>query len=450
MKHWSLKVKFGAFATVLVIAALLVSGALMVPVVYLSQQAALDTQLSSEAEELFRDLENFRGAPLNPRQPLSAKFIPVALLNRWIVLEGPEGQILYASPGLRGDEWDEEPEGLHTLQWDGRAVRMGSFFRGPYHLRIVADLAPLRNLSKDLLTGLAVAVPAAALVVFFGGFWLAAYAIRPVRALTEAAERISVRRLDERLPMPVAQDEIARLTVVLNSAFDRLQAAYEAATRFSADASHQLKTPLSVLRAGLEEWRAREPAGEEERAAVEVLLRQVRRLTTLIEDLLLLAQADAGRLRLEVSALPLRPLLESALDDLGTLTAERAVTIESALSADLAVQADRRRVSIILQNLFENAAKYTPDGGTVRLTAVREEERVAVRLANTGAGIAPDEVDTIFERFRRGRAQGEQVSGHGLGLNIARTLARAHEGDLRLLTPGDGWTIFELVLPVAR
>lgn len=448
MKRWSLKVKFGAFASALVLVALVVSGALMIPTFYYSQMRAIDAQLSAEAEELFRDLENFRGAPVNPRQPLGAKFIPVAMQNRWIVLEGPEGQLLYVSPGMGGNEWDAEGDGLHTLRWNELSLRIGSFSRGPYHLRIAADLAPLHELSRNLLIGLGVAIPGAVLVVFFGGFWLAAYAIRPVRDLTEAAEQISVRRIGERLPLPVAQDEIARLTVVLNRAFDRLEASYEAATRFSADASHQLKTPVAVLRAGLEEWRARGAQSESERETTSLLLHQIRRLTTLIEDLLLLAQADAGRLQLESGPLALGPMLDSSLDDLATLTEGRNLSIEVDRPDEITVWADRRRVSIILQNLFDNTAKYTPDGGRVRLSAKTVKGQMRIELGNTGKGISPDDRERIFERFRRGKTEGETVGGHGLGLNIAQALARAHGGNLQLLDSESGYTIFALDLPL--
>ena len=143
MKRWSLKVKFGAFATALVLFALIMNAGIMIPVVYVSQLRALDGQLSAEAEELFRDLQNFRGAPVNPRQPLSAKFIPVAMQNRWIVLKGPEGQLLYASPGLAGDEWEVDAEGLHSLRWNGLRLRLGRFDQGPYGLRIAGGFGTL-------------------------------------------------------------------------------------------------------------------------------------------------------------------------------------------------------------------------------------------------------------------------------------------------------------------
>ena len=219
---------------------------------------------------------------------------------------------------------------------------------------------------------------------------------------------------------------------------------------FSADASHQLKTPVAVLRGELEEWRARGARSEGEREAVNVLLRQTRRLTTLIEDLLLLAQADAGRLRLEPTGFSLRPLLESSLDDLSTLTVDRDLRIEVDLPASLEVWADRRRIAIVLQNLFDNAAKYTPGGGWVRLSASVSDGRVEVTMANSGPGISEADRATIFERFRRGASQGESTDGHGLGLNIARTLARAHGGELQLAPFVPGETTFILSLPTAQ
>jgi signal transduction histidine kinase len=256
-----------------------------------------------------------------------------------------------------------------------------------------------------------------------------------------------VENLAERLPMPEADDEIARLTVVLNDAFARLNASYEAATRFSADASHQLKTPVAVLRAGLESLRDGGHLDGDGKTEVETLLRQVRRLTGLIQDLLLLARTDARRLSLESQPFDLADLAASALDDLETLTYGR-LEVESEIETGITVCADRRHLAIIVQNLVENAAKYTPDGGRVRLTVKRDGNQARFSVANTGPALPEEDREGIFERFRRGSKVGENQSGHGLGLNIALALARSHGGDLTLVRSDGEWNEFALTLPV--
>lgn len=450
MRHWSLKIKFGAYAAGLVLIALVVAGLVLVPTVTFSQLRQLDRGLAEDAEELFRDLENFRGAPVNPRRPLSARFIPVALQDRLIILKGPEGQLLYASPGLEAKDLVDSSREYVSIDVGDRSFRIGNFHREPFHLQVGADLVPLNDLKSELWRGLLAAAPITAAAVFGLGFWLARYAIRPVTSLTAAAERISVNRLEERLPVPPTRDEIARLTEVLNDAFERLARSYEAATRFSADASHQLKTPVTVLRLGLESLRSDRSLPSDLIEEVETLQRQTRRLTMLINELLLLAQADAGRLQLSRERVDLRPVIDASVDDMETLTRDRRISIRTELPERLDVRVDLRRLNLTLQIITENAVKYTPDGGSIRLRAGIDQRWFSLKLANTGKGIPGEDRERIFQRFQRGLGVAEDVSGHGLGLNIARTLLRAHQGELKLVRSDEEWTEFELTLPISE
>ena len=450
MRHWSLKVKFGFYAALLSIIALLAGAAIMLPTIYLRQQAELDRQLEQNAGELFRDLENFRGAPLNARSPLGAKFIPLAMHDRFVILKGPEGQILFETPGLNGATLSNNISGYTDVTMEGWELRVGVFEKSPYSLQVGADLARLNELQNDLLAGLALATPLTALFVFAGGFFLGKYAVRPITLITTSAENISVNNLDERLPAPSTKDEVARLTEVLNDAFDRLKDSYEAAIRFSADASHQLKTPIAVIRAGLENLRKEAGLTEEHRHEIDALHHQTRRLTALILDLLLLAQADSGRLVLSSETTNLVPLLKASIDDLEALVFDKNITITYNLPNNIFVQIDERRIRLAFQNLVENAAKYTPINGLIRIISTIENSIIHLHISNTGEPIDPDDQSTIFERFRRGKQVGENISGHGLGLNIARTLMVAHGGDLSLSRSDSQWTEFRLSLPLVK
>jgi signal transduction histidine kinase len=221
------------------------------------------------------------------------------------------------------------------------------------------------------------------------------------------------------------------------------------AARFSADASHQLKTPVTVLRTGLEELLARESLTPEMREEISELVHQTYRLASIIEDLLLLSRMDAGRLKLEFTSVNLAQLIEALLDDLSALPDTLDLAIETDFPPALYIAGEKRYTTLIVQNLLENARKYNRPGGRIRVTARADGDRVFLTVGNTGRSIPVEAQKHIFERFHRG-AIGENVPGHGLGLNIARELVRIHGGDLRLARSEGGWTEFEVHFRVAR
>lgn len=218
--------------------------------------------------------------------------------------------------------------------------------------------------------------------------------------------------------------------------------------RFSADASHQLKTPVTVLRAGLEEVLARGDLTPEQCDEISGLVHQTYRLANIIEDLLLLSRMDAGRLQIDFSAVDLMQLIDALVDDLSTMPGGPEVQIDSDHTS-LLIAGEKRYVAIILQNLLENARKYNRPGGRIRIACRTEGSWATLTVGNTGQPIPSRARDHIFERFHRG-AIGENVPGYGLGLNLARELARIHGGDLRLSRSDDDWTELEVRFQLAE
>jgi len=235
------------------------------------------------------------------------------------------------------------------------------------------------------------------------------------------------------------------LSLRFSTPVERLAVESERSARFSADASHQLKTPVTVLRAGLEELLSREHFTPEECAQISALIHQTYRLSSLIEDLLLLARMDAGRLKIERTPVELRHLIDACRDDFSALPDPALLKIEVDLRGRLEVFGEKRYLAMILHNLLENARKYNRPGGRILISGAEDDRFVFVRIGNTGPGILPGAQRDLFERFRRGRVD-EEVPGYGLGLNLARELARIHGGDLRLIQSGEDWTEFELKL----
>ena len=446
MRSLSLKLQFALMAALLTVLALGLVGAVLLPVVRLRQLQELDAQLAEDAAELQGLLGRHEAAVLTGAEGVVAKLLPPNLRLRYLEVETLEGRTLHRSGNLRGMDLKGADGASQTLRVGEQEARIYTSLRGRLVLHVGTRLGTLEKTQRDLALSLLMVLPVVALGAFGGGLLLGGRAVRPVTALTEAAEKISTDHPQERLPVPPARDEVARLTEVLNRTFDRLQRAYAVSSRFSADASHQLKTPVAVMRAGLDTLHGMSVQSPEARAEVDTLLRQSRRLTAIIEDLLLLAQVDAGRLELETSTLDLVPLLERAAEDAEVLTMHQGIVVESEWPPSLTCTADARRVAIILQNLIENAAKYTSENGRVKLTAANAGGQIMVRVANTGAAIEAADREAIFERFHRSES-GENVAGHGLGLNIARELARAHGGELSLEKSDGEWTVFALRLP---
>jgi len=221
----------------------------------------------------------------------------------------------------------------------------------------------------------------------------------------------------------------------------------ERSSRYSADASHQLKSPVTVLRVGIESLLKREDFKPDVYEHLSGLLHQTHRLTGVIDDLLLLSRMDAGHLQIASAPVNLSKLVDEWLDDLSALPEAPDVKIEKEFPADLFVAGEKPYTSLIVQNLLENARKYNRPGGRILVSAQINTRDVMLTIGNTGRTIPPEE--NIFARFHQ-RSTPSAASGHGIGLNLARELARLHGGDLRLVRSENDWTEFEVRLPAVN
>jgi signal transduction histidine kinase len=252
----------------------------------------------------------------------------------------------------------------------------------------------------------------------------------------------------KRLAAPVAKLAIdseenrlkrQRVEAALASTHEEL----ERSTRFSADASHQLKTPVTVLRAGIEELLRHENLEPEMYDELSALHHQTYRLTGVIDDLLLLSRMDAGHVKIKFGPVNLSQLIEEWLDDLNALPDPLGLEVKTDLPPALHISGEKRYTSLILQNLLENARKYNRIGGRIHVTAREENGAIYLTVGNSGPAIPPEMQPFIFERFSRG-ANGEKIAGHGIGLNLARELVRLHGGELNLVSSNQEWTEFEV------
>jgi len=341
-------------------------------------------------------------------------------------------------PPRRGEEISPRNPALprkaaqfHTRQANGKTWRIGVMGNPYVTLIIGADISEFDARMLELRNTFLAALPAV-LLLAAGGAWLVARrALRPVIALTQTAERVTARGLDQRIPAMTRDQEFNRLVTVFNEMMDRLETSFTQATRFSADASHELKTPLARLQVELEQALQSAPSGSSQQEVYGSLLDEISRLKSIVQKLLLLSLADAGRLQLQLQPVDLSAMLANVVED--SRAQAPALTIEQHIPPEIRVSADPNLLEQALQNLATNAVKYNRPGGRVRFDLLREAEHVLVRIANTGPGIPPADRDRIFERFYRADpARSGRVDGTGLGLSLSREIIRAHQGELSL------------------
>ena len=446
MKNWPLRWKVALYSAWLAVAATLGGAITTWFVLRHAEIAAFDRRLTTDAQEFFRDVEHFEGGRTTNRPVFKEIFVPLSLRKHLVEVTDVSGTVLYLSPRLRQPFPRDGIKKFHNHKIEGQNIRMAEFSENGLTLRAGDNIKEINQTGHDILFAMLGAIPTVLLVTLVGSAWVASKAIAPIEEIRQAAKRITAQRLDQRLPVPPTHDEIAGLIEVLNATFERLQHSFEQSVRFSADASHHLKTPIAVLRAGVEEIVADIDCSESTQARAEGLLHRILHLSSVVDNLLLLSRADAGRLELSKTEFDLSEVLEGVLDDAVTLAEPLDLKVAADVPKHLLLKADRTFVAMIVQNLVENAIKYNTPGGRIRVEARAVNGAVEITIGNTGGGIPKDRTGQLFERFYR-VYRGERMSGQGLGLSIARELARAHGGDVELVRSDASWTQMRVDLP---
>jgi two-component system, OmpR family, heavy metal sensor histidine kinase CusS len=446
MKNWPLRWKVALYSAWLAVTATLAGATTTWFIMRHSEIAAFDRRLTTDAEEFFRDVEHFEGGQKNSDMVFKEIFVPLSLRKHLLEVTDASGRVVYLSPRLSRPFPRDGVKEFHNQKIDGKQIRLAEFSQHGLTLRAGDDLNEINQISLEIFLAMLGAIPTVLLVTLVGSTWVARQAIAPVDEIRKAADRITAQRLDQRLPVPPTQDEIAGLIEMLNATFERLQRSFEQSRRFSADASHHLKTPIAILRADVEEILADSNCSESTQERAEGLLQRIHQLNSVVDNLLLLSRADAGRVELSKAEFELGEVLEGVLDDAHTLAEPLDLTVETSIPKHLRLKADPAFVGMIAQNLVENAVKYNTPGGRIRVEARAVNGAVEMTIGNTGDGIPKDRASLLFERFYRvcGR---ERVAGHGLGLSIARELARAHGGDIELVRSDERWTEMRVRLP---
>ncbi|MFN2636159.1 MAG: sensor histidine kinase [Gemmatimonadaceae bacterium] len=268
---------------------------------------------------------------------------------------------------------------------------------------------------------------------------------------SEVAAITDGRSLHRRLALSDDSTDFEDLVTTLNAMIGRLETSFGALRRFTADASHELKTPLAVLRADVERAMAESSTQTERMIALEEALQEVRRMTDLVESLLTLARADEGRFDIHREPVELQPLVQEVYETALILGEAQGITVNLPFTADVVVMADRTRLRQLFLNLVTNAIKYTPAGGKVELGVGRHPDNVTFAVRDTGIGISAADFPHIFERFWRAdrvRSRMSERGGFGLGLAISQWIAQAHGGTLTASSRLGRGSLFTVTLPI--
>jgi heavy metal sensor kinase len=293
---------------------------------------------------------------------------------------------------------------------------------------------------RQVLLMLAIGLPIALIVAVTGGFILVRRALQPVDNLACKAAAITQHNLSERLPVVRTGDELERLSVSLNLMISRLEDAINSSKQFVADASHELRTPLAVLRGELENLAQDIELKPQTRETLGSALEEVDRLAEIVEGLLALSRLDTGETQSQWVTFDLAELVATTADQMSLLAEDKNIHVVCDLAADVMIEGDQARLKQVVVNLLDNAIKYTPNGGQIKLQIAREDGQAVLDIVDDGIGIPPEALPHVFKRFFRvDGSRSRDQGGAGLGLSIVKSICDAHGARVEVSsTPGRG------------
>lgn len=335
--------------------------------------------------------------------------------------------ILY-SQQYKGDIGDSV---FASIKLNGKDVRLHVKRSDEAIISLGYTLDDVKYTLNGLLDMLLIAVPLILVVSVSGGIMLTNLSLRSIDDITTSAQKITANNLSNRLPSTPADDEIGRLTTTLNEMIERLEKSFSQTKQFTSDASHELKTPLTILRGELELALITEKSPEEYQRVLESSLEEVIRLTNVAETLLELSRADTGQVKMNFEKANLTKLVAEIAEDAEILAEIKDINVCSILQKDISIDLDQPRMHQAILNIVENAIKYTENGGTVIIELLQRDTHVELTVTDTGIGIPEDKLKDVFKRFYRvNKKRTHSIQGNGLGLSIVKWIVNAHNGKI--------------------
>ncbi len=427
---------------------------------------SVDQSLEETAAAAVRSLEERGFLPLIDEEELMSQFPELARIDKFFQIFSPSGTITIRSPNVKQHELPLSRQALEVA-FSGRTIfesakypkepplRLISvpiIYRGNllYIVQVGTSMESVEQTLNRLLLVLVVTMPVALAVSLAGGWFLAGRALRPVDAITLAAQRIAAGDLTQRLNVPASADEIGRLAGTFNNMIARLETSFRQIRQFSSDASHELRTPLTVMKGETELALRRPREAGDYTVVLESNLEEIDRMTRIVDELLFLSRADMGEVKMEHLPVSLESLLEDIYRQASLLGQERDVQVVLGAMTPAVVQGDELRLRELFLNLVDNAVKYSRPGGAVEMTMTTASGYARVSITDHGIGIAQEDLARIFDRFyRTDDARAHTKKGTGLGLAICAWIAESHDGRIEVQSESGKGSTFTVILPLA-
>jgi len=301
---------------------------------------------------------------------------------------------------------------------------------------------------KKLLLIMIISIPSSICVTIIVGYFMAKKALRPVDQIRRAAVKISSSNLDERIDIVGRRDELGRLAETFNAMIGRLKDAFQRINQFSIDVSHELKTPLTILKGETEVALRKEREKQDYQELLKSNLEEIDRMSCIIDDLLLLSKADTKEIKLNVEDVALRDLIMDVCMDMKVVADKKNVELETSELEDIRLKGDELKLRRMLLNVVENGIKYSHAGGKVSVSSYANNGYAKIDIMDNGIGISEEDIKYIFDRFYRADRSRKRESGSGLGLSISRWIAEAHKGSIEVKSQSSQGSMFTIKLPI--
>jgi len=393
-----------------------------------------------------------------PRDEIWRQIYEHTLLNpkkQFIQITDTRGRRIYKSPTLEDDSlfYPDIPTDhillVNTTGFKNVSLRLAVTQTERMKIYVAYPLQELNEVLENLFSHFLILAPIAVLLSIALGWFLANKSLKPVDEMTKTARAITAQNLEQKIPHSGVNDELGRLASTFNEMIGRLRASFDQIKQFSIDASHELRTPLTIMRGEVEVALHSERTPEEYRRVLASNLEEIIRMSSIVENLLMLSKADLGRLELHREPVSLHEILRELYEDGEILAEKKNITVILQRADEVCVMGDKVRLRQLFLNIIDNAIKYTPERGSVFLELQQSNGTAIISIRDTGIGIPKEEIPKIFDRFYRvDKARSRAMGGSGLGLSISKWIADAHGGRIDVQSEPQKGSTFTVYLPI--